>query len=281
MKELEGVAAFITGGGGGIGLGIAQCLARRGVRLAIADVSAGKLVSARALAEEEGWAANAIFLPLDISDRGAFAAALARAEESCGPLRILINNAGVAVNGPVAEAGFPDWDWALAVNLGGVVNGIVCGLPLLRRHGLGGHIVNTASLGALMPPRPTRGIYATTKSAIIALSEHLRLDLEGSGIGVSVLLPGPTRTNIEDSWQLRPAELREGSRFDGLAKAGTTQPPADLPWRDPTEIGEMTLAGILENRPYIVTHPEYAGAVKARNRTIEDAIADWGDAGNG
>lgn len=281
MNTVESAVAFITGGASGIGLGIARALAERGARIAVADVRPDHLEQARAVAESEGWPHRLIALPLDVVDRAAFAEALTETERRWGPLSILVNNAGVGIAGPVAEAAFADWDWGLSVNIGGVVNGLVAALPRLRAHGVG-HIVNTASLGALMPARPTRGIYATTKAAIIALSEHLRLELQGSGIGVSVLLPGPTRTNIADSGRTRPAHLRPGSRFIALEEQRDGSPPQlpdHIPWLDPLEVGRMTVDGILSDRLYIVTHPEYLAAVKTRHAQIEHAIIAQQEAG--
>ncbi|MGH8228860.1 MAG: SDR family NAD(P)-dependent oxidoreductase [Steroidobacteraceae bacterium] len=290
MQTVKDRVAFVTGGASGIGLGIARALAERGARIAIVDLRADHLEQARATAESEGWSGRCLALTLDVTDRPAVADALAQTQSRLGPLSILVNNAGVGIAGPITEATFPDWDWGIGVNLGGVVNGLVVGLPLIRAHGRGGHVVNTASLGALMPARPTRGIYAATKAAIVALSEHLRLDLRGSGIGVSVLLPGPTRTHIADSERSRPAQLRTGSRFVELEeqhergeRAAPPPPPADLPWLDPLEAGRMTVEAILGDRFYIVTHPQYLDAVKARHAEIERAIAEQRDrrTGNG
>lgn len=281
MNTVENAVAFITGGASGIGLGIARALAERGASIAVADVRPDHLQQARALAESEGWPDRLVALTLDVVDRAAVAEALAETEQQLGPLSILVNNAGVGIAGPVAEAAFPDWDWGLSVNVGGMVNGLVTALPRIRAHGRGGHIVNTASLGALMPARPTRGIYATTKAAIITLSEHLRLELQGSGIGVSVLLPGPTRTNIGDSGRTRPAHLRPGSRFLALEEqrdVSSPQLPDNIPWLDPLEVGRMTVDGILSDRLYIVTHPEYLDAVKARHAAIERAVVEQQEA---
>lgn len=269
MNSVAGKTAFITGGASGIGLGIARALAERGARIAIADIRPDHLAEAQAAAAAESWDDRCLALPLDVTDREAFARVLDETEREFGPLQILVNNAGVGIAGPIAEAAFADWDWGITVNLGGVVNGLVLGLPRLRAHG--GHIVNTASLGALMPARPTRGIYAATKAAIVALSEHLRLDLDGSGIGVSVLLPGPVRTAIEESERVRPDRLRQGSRF---AQIDNAEPPktANIPWLDPLDVGRMTVEAILADRFYIITHPQFLGAVKTRHQAIEDAM---------
>ena len=271
MHSIAGATAFVTGGASGIGLGIARALAERGASVAIADIRGDHLDQAQALADREGWADRLLTLSLDVTDRAAFAEMLDVSERRMGPLRILVNNAGVGLAGPVAEATFADWDWGMSVNLGGIVNGLVVGLPRLRAHGLDAHVVNTASLGAMMPARPTRGVYATAKAGIIALSEHLRLDLQESPIGVSVLLPGPTLSNIHESEQVRPAHLRADSRFriDG---EGLAPRPTNIPWLDPLVVGRMTVDAILADRFYIVSHPQYLDAVKARHAAIEAAI---------
>jgi len=120
-----------------------------------------------------------------------------------------------------------------------------------------------------MPPRPTRGIYATAKAGLVSLAEHLRLDLGGSGIGVSVLLPGPTLSNIHESELVRPEGLRAGSRFIGDAPATR---PTTINWQDPMIPGRMTVEAVLHNRLFIVTHPEYLKAVQAHNAAIEEAL---------
>jgi NAD(P)-dependent dehydrogenase (short-subunit alcohol dehydrogenase family) len=274
MNDLDGAVAFVTGGASGIGLGIARALLERGAKVAIADLRTDHLAEAVAACPD--------LLPilLDVTDRAGFAAALDEVEEKLGPLRILVNNAGIGIAGPIDEAGHADWDWGIGVNLGGVANGLVAGLPRIKAHGLGGHIVNTASLGALLPARHTRGIYAATKAAVISLSEHLRLDLAGSGIGVSVLLPGPVKTNIAESGRVRPDHLREGSNFiryeEGAAQpramapsAALTSPIAVL---DPADVGRMTVEAMLADELYIVTHPVFLDAVRKRHAGIEAAM---------
>jgi len=271
MKELKDTTAFITGGASGIGLGFALALAERGAKVAVADVRDDHLEEAVRIAADNGWADRCLPVRLDVTDRQAVAEALDETEARLGPLRILCNNAGVGIEGPMDEAGFVDWDWGLGVNLHGVVNGLVAGLPRIKAHGLGGHVVNTASLGALIPARLGKGIYAAAKSAVISLSEHLRLELEDKDIGVSVLCPGPVKTNIRESGRTRPAHLREGSRF--LEKEAALEARENAPdWLEPIDVGRMMVNAVLENQLYIFPHPAFLPMVHKRHQAIEDAM---------
>ncbi len=270
MLTGEGTSAFVTGGGGGIGFGIAKALALRGACVACADVRPELLADVTAIAQDEGWASRLATFELDITDRDAFDRVLDAAEDKCGPLELMVNNAGVGIAGPIADAQYPDWDWAIGVNITGIVNGVVASLPRLKAHGRPAHLVNTASLGALMPARPTRGIYATTKHAIVGMTEHLRLDLEDTSVGVSMLLPGPVRTNIARSEELRPAGMEGADAFRPARDASA--PPAEFPGMlSPIQVGERVLRGIERNELYIITHPQYLDAIRKRHKAIEDA----------
>lgn len=279
MQSVSGVTAFVTGGASGIGLGIARALAEQGARVAVCDVRDDHLAEAAQVAAEEGWQDRFLALRLDVTDRAGFASALDEAEARFGPLRILVNNAGIGIQGPVDEATHADWDWAVGVNLMGVANGLVAGLPRIKAHGLGGHVVNVASEGAIMQARPTRGVYAPTKAAVISLTEHLKLELaeKGAGIGASVVCPGPVRTNIEETEHHRPAAFRVETPF--RAKEADT-PQVTLPptnpglWLEPITVGRMTVHAILSDKLYVITHPQFIGSVKARHAGIEAAMAE-------
>jgi len=279
MKTVSGATAFITGGGGGIGLGIARALAAEGAKVAVCDIRADHLEAAAEIAAQEGWQNRFLALPLDVTDRPAFTAALDETEAKLGPLRILVNNAGVGIAGPVDEATHADWDWGVGVNLMGVANGLVAGLPRIKAHGLGGHVVNMASEGAVMSARLTRGIYAPTKAAVISLTEHLRLELEAkqANIGATVVCPGPVRTNIAETESLRPAQYRVESPFResaGTNGALPANPSGGAFWLDPLDVGRMTLHAILTDKLYVITHPAFIESVKARHAAIEAAMAE-------
>jgi NAD(P)-dependent dehydrogenase (short-subunit alcohol dehydrogenase family) len=279
MKSVSGATAFVTGGGSGIGLGIARALAEQGAKIAVCDVRQDHLAEAAEVAATEGWQDRFLPLHLDVTDRPGFAAALAEAEAKLGPLRVLVNNAGIGIQGPVDEATYEDWDWAVGVNLLGVTNGLVAGLPLIKAHGLGGHVVNVASEGAIMQARPTRGVYAPTKAAVISLTEHLKLELDekGGNIGASVVCPGPVRTNIEETENNRPEAFRVDTPFrvKEPATPNSALPPTKPGlWLEPITVGRMTVHAILSDKLYVITHPAFIGSVRARHAAIEAAMAE-------
>lgn len=275
MKSVAGAVAFVTGGGSGIGLGIAQALAEAGAKIAVADMRDDYLDQARAAAAKEGWSDRLLALKLDVTDRPGYAAVLDEVESKLGPLQILVNNAGVGITGPVDQATHEDWDWAVGVNLIGVANGLVAGLPRIKAHGMGGHVVNTASEGGIMQARKTRGIYAPTKAAVISLTEHLRVELEGQNIGTCVVCPGPVHSNIANAEQLRPAAYQVASPF---RDKDPNKPHGELPggpnaWIDAIVVGRMTVHAIETDKLYVITHPQFLDSVKARHAGIEAAMA--------
>jgi short-subunit dehydrogenase len=190
-----------------------------------------------------------------------------------GGIDILINNAGVGVEGPVLQAGYADWDFGMGVNVGGVINGIQAFLPQMIAHGRGGHIVNTASLAAAIVMPGHLAIYAAGKAAVLNLSENLRADLGAQGIGMSVLCPGFVKSNIHQAAQNRPEHLREGS---GFAESEATLGQRELGenWMEPELVGEMVANAILANRLYIITHGEFKDRMRQRAVDLIDATPD-------
>ncbi len=278
MQTIAGAVAFVTGGASGIGLGIARALAEKGAKVAVADVQEESLARVREMAREEGWGERCLTLALDVRDRSGYKAALDETEARLGPLQILVNNAGVGIAGPVDEATHADWDWGVGVNVIGVANGLVEGLPRIKAQGQGGHVVNVASEGGIMSARLTRGIYAPTKAAVISLTEHLRVELahKGLAIGTTVVCPGPVTTNIADVEQIRPAEFQVESPFrqrDNPHGALPDNPSGEDYWLDPLLVGHWTVHAIAHNRLYVITHPQFIESVKARHRGIEAAMA--------
>ena len=268
MDSLAGKTAFVTGAGSGIGLGIARQLARAGVSVALADIR--KDAAEAAAADIVAAGGRAIPLTLDVSDRADVERGADTAERALGNIHIAVNNAGVAMHGvPLEKIAASDWDWVIGVNIYGVIHGIQSFVPRMRAHGEGGHIVNTASIGGLqVNPNYYTSAYSMTKYAVVALSEALEQELEGAGIGVSVLCPAAVNTSIHLSERSRPDRLggptvRPENHFMGeIIKDG---------WA-PEAVGERVVEAILGDEFFILTHTEPRDRIEKRHRRILDAF---------
>jgi NAD(P)-dependent dehydrogenase (short-subunit alcohol dehydrogenase family) len=177
MKDVQDKVAFITGGASGIGLGIAGAFVEAGMRVVLADLRQDHIDAALGAFRERGQSKNVHAIRVDVTDRAAMAAAADQTERVFGKVHVLVNNAGVGIQGPFKGITYADWDFGLAVNLGGVINGLQTFLPRIRAHGEGGHIVNTASLAALVPMPAQFVIYVAAKAAVVTISETIRTEL--------------------------------------------------------------------------------------------------------
>ena len=144
MNDVEGKVAFITGGASGLGLAMARSFSGAGMKVVLADIEEKALELAKAEFEETN--ADVLALQVDVTSREAMQQAADETIEAFGKVHVLCNNAGVAISGNIADMSYQDWDWVNRVNLGGVVNGMVTFTNLIKSHGEGGHIVNTASM---------------------------------------------------------------------------------------------------------------------------------------
>jgi len=262
MENLRDKVAFVTGGASGIGLGIAKAMVAAGMRVAIADVREDHLKDARAWFVSQKLSRRVKCIKLDVTNRKAYARAAAAAEKAFGKIHVLVNNAGIGLLGTIDKTKFADWDWGLDVMIMGVINGILTVLPRIRAHGEGGHIVNTASMAAMIPI-PNCSIYITAKSALVGLSECLAGELAADRIGVSAFCPGPVQSNIRELGKLRPEKYKKDSGLKEFEESLAQRPQGDL-WMDPVECGQRVVRGILRNDLYIFTHPEFKAGARER-----------------
>jgi len=256
MREVAGRVAFITGGGSGLGFGMAQALVAAGMKVVIADIRQDHLDEVVEHFSRAGKRRSVHALHVDVTDRQAMAEAADETERVFGGVHVVCNNAGINLFNDIAAATYEDWDWILGVNLGGVVNGVHTFIPRLRQNGEGGHIVNTASMAAFIAG-PNAGIYTCSKFAVRGLSEALRYSLAPHGINVSVVCPGLVDSHIYESDKVRPAHLAASSGIaDGefMTRLAELHRRAGMP---PLEAGQKVLRGILRNDFYIFTHPEF------------------------
>jgi NAD(P)-dependent dehydrogenase (short-subunit alcohol dehydrogenase family) len=260
MEQLRGKVAVVTGGGSGIGRGICLALVREGARVMVADVDAGK---AEAVAVElRALGAEAQAHATDVSSIGSVEGLAAATVAAFGGVDLMCNNAGVYLTGPVRDLTVDDWRWVMSVNLDGVFHGCRVFRPLLVERG-GGHIMNTASLGGLLP---SSSAYSASKAAVVSFSEILRSELAADGIEVSCLCPGAVRTDLASCDRLRPGHLADaGNSSAGLAQSieqGITG----------EEAGAIAVEGIKRNDALVFTDTSFRSAVQARFDRILDAM---------
>jgi NAD(P)-dependent dehydrogenase (short-subunit alcohol dehydrogenase family) len=188
-RSLNGRVVAITGGGRGIGLAIARALAARGARVAVGDLDRA---SAEQAASELG--AGAIGLALDVTDHPGFTAFLDEVERRLGPLDVLVNNAGIMAVTPLVEESGASIARQLDLNLHAVIHGTQEAMRRMvpRRTG---HIVNVASLAG-RSGFPMLATYCASKHGVVGLSEAVRSELRGTGVEVSVVMPGIVRTEL-------------------------------------------------------------------------------------
>jgi NADP-dependent 3-hydroxy acid dehydrogenase YdfG len=271
MKNLQGKVAFVTGGSSGIGQGIVKVLAEEGMKVAFSYRRQDHLDQTMAYFRDKPWQ-SVHPIKLDVTDRTGWSAAKTHIERVYGPVQVLINNAGIGILGPMEVATFSDWDWIMSVNIGGVINALVTFLPDMVASGREAHIVNVASMGGIAA-LGAAGLYATTKYAVVGLSESLRTDMIGRNIGVSVYCPGTVKSSIGEGDTLR----REAFKDSGYA---APQPPAEGAASfmdvamDAVQAAGHVLRGIKNNQLFIISHPEFRDVLRARHAKIEASIAD-------
>jgi len=265
IKETQGKTVFITGGASGIGFGMAHAFGRAGMNVVVADIDKDVTRKAAEMLTKEQI--KAVPVICDVGIRSEVQRAALQAVAAFGKIHVVCNNAGVGAGGTFGTVSEGDWDWIIDVNLKGVVYGTETFVPLIKSHGEGGHIVNTASMAGLISP-PRMEPYSATKYAVVAMSEGWAQQLQEFDIGVSVLCPGFVKTQIFDSARARPA--RYGGRGDDESSNQRREESARLiqSGLHPDIVGERVLEAIKAGELYIFTHPEMKAAVDARFEAI-------------
>ena len=245
---LEGRVGVVTGGGSGIGRGIARALAQEGAAVVVADID---LEAAEAVASElvEGRT-SAVATQCDVTDRAAVEALADLAWGTYGRVDLVFNNAGIVGEpSPCIEIEEADARTVLDVNLIGVWHGCAVFGQRFLEQSSPAHIVNTASENSLAAPVLGRAFYTASKHAVLGLSDVLRQEVPDHII-VSVLCPGIV-----------------ASKMTGMD--GEENPPVGL---GADEVGRRAVAGALAGEFYIVTHPPVAQYVDERATEIAAAF---------
>jgi 2-hydroxycyclohexanecarboxyl-CoA dehydrogenase len=203
----------VTGAGSGIGRATALRFSRDGAQLVAVDINEA---AAKQTAADCGG--QAIAFACDVADSVAVADLARTVEGQCGPVDVLVNNAGVGMGGTFLEASVEDWNWIRSINLDGVVHGCRAFGPGMVTRGRG-QVVNVASGLGYLPSRRTIE-YCTTKAAVIMFSRALRADWARTGVGVSVVCPGIINTPIMESSRLLGHDANKRDRFSSGLRHG-------------------------------------------------------------
>ncbi len=235
--------AVVTGGAGGLGRAFCLALAKRNAKVLVADrdlAGAEDTVKQIAALGGEGFAVQC-----DVSKQVEVEQLAVIAEQRFGGTDLLVNNAGVAVSGPMGEIPMKDWEWIVGINQWGVIYGCHAFTPRFKAQGHG-HILNVASAAGLLSA-PEMAPYNVTKAAVVALSETLFGELSSFGIGVTVLCPTFFQTNIMTS-------SRSEKLTPGLDKVVAQRMSASKIQAD--DVARIALAACDRNQLFVVPMPD-------------------------
>jgi NAD(P)-dependent dehydrogenase (short-subunit alcohol dehydrogenase family) len=238
---MGGRRIFITGGASGLGRALAERHARAGWRVCIGDLDVARCADALATIRAHSPGSHA--LACDVTREEDLQAAADWLRRVWGGVDVVVNNAGVAQMGGIAETSLADWQWAMDINVLGVVRGCKVFAPLLKAQG-GGQLVNIASMAGLVH-MPQASAYNASKAAVVALSETLQLELESDNIRVSVVCPAFFRT-----------DLARNMRAANPALEGMTKRLVERARIGADEIADRIFEGMQRSDPHILTHPE-------------------------
>lgn len=249
VRKLDGKTALVTGAGSGIGRATALALAARGARLVVCDVNEAGLTETADAIRRLGRDVLARRVDVARADEmRAFAEAVHAQVEA---VDILMNNAGVGLGGGFLHTTLDDWNWIIGINLLGVIHGCHFFLPAMVRRRRGGHVVNVASAAGYVATEALAA-YATTKFAVVGLSEALRDELGPHGIGVTAVCPGLINTPITQTSPLRGPEATPEARAYMIEVYQRRNYPAE-------RVAEGVLRAIQRNRAVAPISPEAWG----------------------
>lgn len=271
MQQVSGKVAVVTGAASGIGRGMAETFAHAGMKVVLADVEPAALEETAAALRQSG--ADVHTVVTDVSRVEQVEALAQQTLRTYKAVHVLCNNAGVTLHSrPSWKSTLDDWNWILGVNLMGAIHGIRAFLPIMIEQGGEAHIVNTSSLAAFVWNENTA--YATTKGALVALSESLYLELKRANLKpkVSVLCPAYVNTKLEQSYRNRPESLADAGPVPSGRIAEVMREWVRKQFElglSPRAIGAQVLRAIQEERFYVFTHADWMPLIEQRARRIQ------------
>ena len=261
-QTFSGGVAVITGAGGGIGAGLARHAGRLGMTVVLADVDADAIAALRGELRAAGG--TAVDVVCDVRDPVAVQRLADRTYRDIGPVRLLVNNAGVEQFGYLWDTPVANWRRLVDINISGVFHGVRAFLPKMMATGEQAWVWNLSSVGGVVTI-PLQGPYIMSKHAVLALTECLYLDVESAGhqhhIHVQAVLPGAVVSNIFESaggvdpsaGDVAAAEAQRSAMLDVKATA-----------MDPLAAAETVFEQAAEGRFYLLTQQSVRAAMAER-----------------
>jgi len=266
MNTIQNKVVFITGGGHGIGLSLGKVFAGHGAKVVLADIDEERLNTAKALLAESGFDVETIVC--DVAKAESVKSAAEFTVERFGKVHIVINNAGVSLAGKPGSIPLEDWRWIVDINLMGVVYGVEVFVPLIKSHGEGGYIINTASMAGHIAG-PSMSPYHATKYAVVGYSESIRQDLQAENIGVSVVCPAWVRTDIHNAGINKPSLARQSASDKKAFDPGVSGFAAVIESGiAPDALAQWVYECMLAERFYIFSHPSMTQHIETRAGNI-------------
>jgi NAD(P)-dependent dehydrogenase (short-subunit alcohol dehydrogenase family) len=244
VRALSGRVAVVTGAASGIGLAVVEAFVGEGMRVVMADLDEDGLVSHARRLRADGADVHPVVA--DVRDPESVEGVGRAVIEHFGALHVAVNNAGVVGGGNSWEIPLEEWRRVIDVDLWGVINGVRTFVPLILASGEEGHVVNVASMAAVMA-LPRLGPYTVAKHGVLGLTDVLRAELEalGAPVGASVVMPGMVKT--------------------AMNPIGTVEP---------TTVASNVLDAIKRRRPYVFTDDHSTDEVERRLRAVLASRAD-------
>lgn len=259
-ETFSGGIAVITGAGNGIGAGLARHAATLGMTVVLVDIDAAAIA---ALRDE---LPGSIDVVCDVRDAVAMEKLAAQVYAEIGPVRLLVNNAGLEQFGYLWDTPVANWDRLVAVNISGVFHGVRAFLPYMLEADAPSWVWNLSSIGGVAVV-PLQTPYIMSKHAVLALTECLRLEVELAGhadrIHVQAVLPGAVKSNIfeaaggVDGGDVAAAEAQRSAMLDIKADA-----------MDPVAAAEVVFERAAAGDFYLLTQPEYVGNAMAERAEV-------------
>jgi NAD(P)-dependent dehydrogenase (short-subunit alcohol dehydrogenase family) len=259
----DGGVAVITGAGAGVGAGLARHASALGMTVVLADIDGAAVAALRDELTAAGGAA--VDVVCDVRDPDAVELLAESTYSDIGPVRLLVNNAGIEQFGYLWDTPVDNWKRVVEINVSGVFHGIRAFVPKMIDTGAPAWVWNLSSIGGVAAV-PLQAPYIMSKHAVLALTECLHLEMQHAGhnhIHVQAVLPGAVASNIFESaggvsaGDVAAAESQRGAMLDIKADA-----------MDPLAAAEAVFEQAAEGRFYLLTQPDYVGSAMAERAEV-------------